>query len=150
MPGRATNVVVGTIAGATTAAFRARHEPDGRFLLETLGGGAGGYLGGQLPDILEPATSSWHRSFAHSVAAGTGIAYLAHERLSAAQEWCRRQADTLAARRAQMPADSFAACLLALAETTLRILAGLLAGLVAGYLSHLVLDARTARSIRLI
>jgi len=43
---------------------------------EVAGGALGGYVGGLLPDVLEPAISSWHRDVAHSCAAGGGIVAL--------------------------------------------------------------------------
>jgi len=68
MPCRTAHLVAGAIAGAVVASLHpgfGNFETGQRILL-----GAGiGALGGILPDLLEPATSPFHRGAAHSVVA---------------------------------------------------------------------------------
>jgi len=54
--------------------------------------GLGGVYGGRLPDVLEPATSSWHRSLAHSGAAG-GAIVATRSALMEWQKFCRERAE---------------------------------------------------------
>lgn len=70
MPGRQTHVAVGILAGGGFAAYRAREQEQLSTFLEAVGGAIGGYIGGRLPDIIEPALWPGHRQFVHSVAAG--------------------------------------------------------------------------------
>lgn len=145
-----THILVGVIAGTGAAVFKSKGQETPCRFLEAAGGALGGYLGGKLPDILEPATSSWHRSTAHSFSAAavvaTGLA-----KVDIFQNYCRRRADSIAAVRATMPEDGGLGVLLQLlAEAFWRLCAGFAAGLAAGYLSHLALDALSPRCIPII
>jgi len=73
MPNRPTHQTVGALAGGAMAAARAHGVEDSQFLAETIGGIVGGWVGGVLPDILEPATSPHHRKVMHSVVAAGGF-----------------------------------------------------------------------------
>ena len=137
------------IAGTGAAVLTSKDQPTPCRFLEAAGGALGGYLGGKLPDILEPATSSWHRSTAHSFSAaamvGTGLA-----KVDIFQNYCRQRADHFATVRAAMPEGGIGGLLHLLAEAFWRLCAGFAAGLAAGYLSHLALDALTPRCIPII
>ena len=75
MPNRDAHAVVGTCAGVGLAAYRGQKQESVNRLLEAIGGGIGGYIGSRLPDIIEPALWPGHRQFAHSVTAGSSVAY---------------------------------------------------------------------------
>lgn len=157
MPDGKTHKLVGTATGALYAAYRAREQRTADRWLEVLGGALGGYLGGILPDSIEPATSSWHRDLAHSCAAGGGIVALSRT-FTALAEACREQAEKCRAipMVAQgnfyvvAPADPWKQFIMSLSELIWRFLAGCVNGLAAGYTSHLALDAVTPRSIPLL
>ncbi len=65
-----THKLVGAGAGAVFAGFRAKEQKDHHWCAEVAGGALGGYIAGQLPDLLEPAISSWHRDVAPQLFGG--------------------------------------------------------------------------------
>lgn len=157
MPDSATHKVVGTAAGALFANYRAKEQTPENSILEVVGGALGGYVGGALPDILEPAISSWHRGVAHSYASGAAVVTASNQLLSKWETACRTNAENCKAilmvptpGGGFVPADPVKQFLLSLAELFWRLMAGFLNGLAAGYISHIALDAGTPRSIPLL
>lgn len=147
MPNRHTHLGVGVGTGALAAGYRARTEPIRHLVAELVGGAIGGGVGGVTPDILEPATSPNHRDVAHSVAAGAVIVWMG---VANWQAYCRNRAclsDQLACRTEIHPDVRASAELRAVLW---RMLAGAIVGFAAGYLSHLALDATTAKRIPLL
>ncbi len=157
MPDEKTHKYVGLGAGAAYAWYRAKEQSTPNLLIEAAGGAVGGYFGGALPDILEPALSSWHRDVGHSWIAG-GAIIASKDALRALERACRENAEKCRAIPMEpqgdifvpVPIGSFSQLPLSLAELFWRFLAGLLNGLAAGYVSHLALDATTPRSIPLL
>lgn len=150
MPNRKVHVATSTFAGAFFASNQAAQQPAVHQLIESIGGIIGGWVGGRLPDLIEPPTSPNHRGSAHSFAVVGGLIKVGNDSLGTWQERLREKADELAVQRAGLPADSLSRPLYALAEVLCRLLAGLLAGLTAGYVTHLMLDAGTPRSLRIV
>jgi hypothetical protein len=74
MPDSKTHKYVAITAGGMTAAYQAKEQNGLDFCLEVFGGAVGGWMTGNLPDVFEPAISSYHRSFCHSLAVGGAIA----------------------------------------------------------------------------
>ncbi len=150
MSDRKTHQFVGAVSGAVRAGYVSWNQPG--FLMETIGGGFGGYWASMLPDHLEPATSSWHRGACHSLSAGGMVAWADTVLLELAAA-CRAEANQY--RAIQTVQDPFTGefrpvpinLFQLLAEWFWSFLAGVLNGLSAGYLSHLALDAGTPRSI---
>jgi hypothetical protein len=164
MANRKTHRRAGRISGAVYAAHRAKGQSAGKFLVETTAGAFGGDVGALAADWLEPATSSWHRGTAHSCAAGSVILSLG-DLLANVEAYCRQQADLNAEERKTLqatqdsaqpnlfvaaPSSSLAQLWLTICEMFWRAAAGFTNGLTAGYISHLVLDAGTPRSIPLL
>ncbi len=164
MADRKTHTVGGVATGMGYSAFRAKEESTQNLVTEMVGGAAGGYVGALLPDVLEPALSSWHRSAAHSCTAGAAIVY-SKDVLSGFEKFCREQGDACALQHKTLqmrpdplqpngfvaaPVDPFILLSLKIAELFWRFLAGFANGLAAGYISHLALDAVTPRSIPLL
>lgn len=147
MPNRRAHAIVGVGAGITAAAYQAREKPTDDLVLELLGGGFGGWLGGIAPDVFEPATSPNHRDVAHSVAAGAIIAF---SRITTWQDRCRKVAQNKQALAAAPGASSVVQADAYWASLFWRLAAGALVGFAAGYLSHLALDSRTTKSIPLL
>lgn len=147
MPNRATHARAGAAVGVLAAVYRARESPTNQLVAEAIGGLLGGWLGGVIPDILEPATSPNHRRLAHSAAAG-GALTLA--RIAEWQASCRAAADAAASRALAHPLGTSERTRAEWDVLFWRLLAGALVGLVAGYASHLVLDAGTARGLPLL
>ena len=142
MSNKQTHVTVGTLAGCGLAAYRAREQEPLSMLLEVIGGGVGGKIGGQLPDVFEPASWPGHRQLAHSAAAGAVIWASAYKQLERWENWCRSQALNYQRERNHSALSQIEKFLCMLMELLLHIAAGVLFGLVAGYLSHLALDWR--------
>jgi hypothetical protein len=164
MPGRKTHAYVGLIAGLGYTAFQAKEQSTANFSIEAAGGAFGGWWGGQLPDVFEPATSSWHRCLAHSGTTGAAIVS-ARSKLTGWQDYCRERAESCLLKREALnmvphpsrpdlfvaaPTDQWEHFLLFMQEVLWRFAAGIANGLAAGYVSHLALDATTPRSIPLL
>jgi len=164
MADRKTHRRAGRISGAVYAAHRAKGQSVPNFLMEAAGGALGGDIGALAADWLEPATSSWHRGTAHSCAAG-GLVLQMGELFASAEAYCRQQAEKKAAERKTLeatqdpaqpnlfvasPNSSLDQLWLTICELFWRLAAGFVNGLSAGYISHLVLDAGTPRSIPLL
>ena len=148
MANRKTHVVAGFASGAAVAGYKARDLAPGDLLLEVAGGELGGMLSGIAPDILEPAIHSWHRSVAHSGAAGlTGA--IAMQQCATWQQRCRLEAQRHD-RLGSITQDDWARFWHAAMACLWRLLSGFVAGLPAGYLSHLILDATSSRGIPLL
>lgn len=159
MSDHSTHKLAGIGSGAVFAAYRAKHQSFESLLAEVGGGAIGGYLGGILPDVLEPAISSWHRSAAHSYISGGTVLASAKAMLSTWEMACRNNAENCKALRMiptpdgsfmVAPPDRIQQFLRSLAELFWRVAAGFLNGFTAGYISHLILDAVTPRSIPLL
>ena len=147
MPNRKVHDPVGGIAGAAYAGWRAYQRPATSALFESLGGLGGGVVGSRIPDLLEPACWN-HRRTAHSATVVGLIATFANNVESAA-EWCRSRAAILEARAQDQGLQAVDQMASAAAAILLYLVAGFLNGLVAGYISHLVLDGLTPASIPL-
>jgi hypothetical protein len=149
MASRRVHVALGVPSGIGAAAYAARQQTGNRLIIESVGGGVGGYVGALLPDILEPAVSSWHRSTCHSWAV-VGIAVqTVPDEIRRWQEYCRAQA-AHHERQRDTSQDSVARTWHGACAMFWLLAAGFAAGLAAGYASHLVLDATTARGLPLI
>lgn len=130
----------GGALGALLALLRSNAEKDAPMavVMRMLGGYLGGRVGAKIPDWLEPAVSSWHRSTAHSVVVGATLFEVTRQNIDAWEEHCRaKQAE------AQAGANQADVFFWALAS-------GFGPAVVAGHLSHIALDAQTPRSIPLI
>lgn len=150
MPNRAEHTRVGVAVGAFFALVFAEQQTQGDSnpLAEVIGGSLGGWLGGIMPDILEPGTSSYHRDFAHSLAlAGTSVRYAQMAEWQAA---CRSRAALCDTQARSLVVASSQRSQVELVALFWRVLAGALVGFGAGYISHLVLDGGTPRGIPLI
>ncbi len=149
MPNRNVHVPVGMASGLAYSLYLTRDQQGNDRFFEVIGGIVGGYWGGRLPDLLEPANSSMHRAFAHSTTTGASLVFGTH---AVAQEWAqffREKAADLQRRRQNNPMSEGDLTINVFFEVVLRITAGLLPGLMAGYASHLALDACTPRSLPL-
>lgn len=158
MPDGKTHKLVGAGSGAVYAAYRAKDQSNRNFWLETIGGGLGGYVGGILPDRLEPAISSYHRDVFHSATAGAGVLRMT-DLLLELQAACRENAEKCRAIPmvpqngvfVPIAVDPVSKAMSDIAEMLWLVLAGFVNGLAAGYVSHLALDAVTGeRSIPLL
>jgi hypothetical protein len=139
MPNHDVHWPVGTASGGAYALYMGYGQPTVHVIAETLGGAAGGWAGGVLPDRIDTPDCPRHRAEAHSMALTGTIGLYVKENLPQWQTYLRARADDFASMRAASTSglDQF---LFMLAEFFCRFLAGLIAGALAGYASHLVLD----------
>ena len=149
MPNRHVHRPVGAVVGGTTALMLADRQSAVTLALEVMGGALGGCLGAAMPDRIDPPTSPRHRSIGHGVfTAGTGLA-LTTTQLAKWQRDIRAFAHETAASAVQSTRPRDQAILAVLAALT-YLLAGALGGAVAGYASHLTLDAMTPMGLPLL
>lgn len=147
MPGRTVHVAVGAAAGLIAASYCARNTSHDDLLLEMIGGVVGGVIGGALPDLLEPALTPRHRQAAHSILAGGGLMLVP---LAEIQASCRISAERSSSRAARMLPGSPEWHQAEANAYLWRLLSGVVAGLIAGYASHLTLDAATPSGLPLL
>ena len=152
MPSRDVHRPAGMAVGGAFAGARAYAQykdcPDWlvRTIIATLGGIGGGWLGGAMPDWIDPPTSPNHRNYGHGVATVIGVIGGAADWLAGVQKKFRDKADQLQRDRWMLNSDFERAISIA-AEFILRLLAGVIDGVLAGYASHLTLDAFSASSL---
>ena len=149
MPNGRTHRIAGAVTGGGAALYRARAQSAPHQLAEAVGGTAGGLFGGMLPDVFEPALSSWHRSFAHSWTTGLTLTTVTGK-LESWEQSCRTRAEHYRSLRDGPSIDPMLRVWYWIAEYFWRAAAGFAAGLLTGYLSHLALDAMTPRGLPLI
>lgn len=144
---------VGAMAGLAAGAYSVCGLPPDAAIARIVGSTVGGVVGGALPDAIEPGVHSWHRKFFHSQTALLGASAAAARPPEWLRDWTgslSREAHVLRTRRETMPAGDRDRTGLWLREMLIQALLGLLLGLVVGYVSHLVLDARSPRRLPLI
>lgn len=149
MPNGKIHKVVGTAVGCGAAYFRASEQSPRSRTIETLGGMLAGYAGGAAPDILNPAFSPHHRSWAHAILpAGVTGTYVV-QKVDGWQGELRDRADMHAAASFSAASREERACH-AMMEVFCLLAAGAVVGFAAGYLSHLAMDATTPMGLPLV
>ncbi len=147
MPGRRTHGYVGATAGGAWAGITAPEGLGSQLAGVLLGGVAGGAVGGMVPDWLEPASTPNHRDLAHSWLMLVAVSQTKFT------GWQRHFHATAVAYEAlagdPQVTDGWRFWYQVLAWVC-RFLAGFLAGLQAGYASHLTLDALTPFGLPLV
>lgn len=149
MSNRSTHAAFAIPSGGALAMYQARSQSPTHQLIEISAGLLGGYVGGRLPDLVDPPDSPNHRGIGHSIFSITVAGTIIFNKLSDWQEWFRELADK-AKLRAEATADQFLRALFLIAEGVLRGIAGLIAGVIGGYTSHLALDFMTPCSLPLV
>ena len=152
MPNGKVHAVVGATSGVGIALLRTRSDDLIGLIAELIGGGLGGYVGGRLPDLVEPANTPVHRSMAHSLAAA-GAGTWALSSLKGWEDNCRARATRArqaANRREGDQLDWFIWLFNVIQQLFWHAAAGFTAGAAGGYLSHLALDAFTPKGLPLL
>lgn len=153
MPNFKTHLASGVGSAVVVAAVTIDSVPQDMRLFYCLGLAIGGAIGGTLPDQLEPALHPHHRQFFHSLAvlAGVGHQALATGSLVASGVSCwQEEAARLRVARARSVPSSPECQRLYWREGFYHLATGLVRGGLAGYSTHLVLDARTTFSLPLL
>ena len=143
------HALAGAFMGGLVAARKAQSPLTSNPLAEVVGGTLGGWAFGRLPDRIEPALSPRHRGPAHAVAPVGAGSYWVGEKLDDMQEWCRQRAQGCAARAASA-IDALVKVAWQLAESFWYFAAGFVAGALAGYVSHILLDCFTPGGLPLL
>ena len=139
---------IGTAAGAVVAFARSSPADDlWKRIAESVGGAIAGNMGARVPDWLEPAIHSHHRSTVHSIGFGAKVLTAAAAATSAWEESCRARATYFAERRREPTTAGVEWIKSFLGELFWRLAAGFISGASAGFGSHLVLDATTPRGL---
>ena len=136
---------LGKWTGGAVAAFGTGDLTPTGAALEIAGGILGGKIGGALPDRIDPPTHPGHRGIGHGLLPGLALTALGLSWVAAAQRNLRAQAQqhrTPQSNQSGTPgsSDPVGECLCHLAS-------GLAVGVLAGFVSHLVADASTPRSL---
>ena len=151
MPKRKVHLATSGALGGLYALYKCGDQPDSTRFCELVGGIAGGCLGGRAPDVLDPPNlGPRHRGRAHSLAAGITVLNLNETQLRKWQDTCRGWAEDFAQKRGACSPDSQMRFVYTVADIGCRMLAGLIAGFLAGYVTHLALDAFTPSSLNVI
>jgi membrane-bound metal-dependent hydrolase YbcI (DUF457 family) len=117
--------------------------------VEIAGGYFGGIVGARAPDVFDPPTSPRHRDLGHGIVP-VGLVVVALLRVLPA--W-QAELRTVADRHRNAAARSenrWTAAIHSLIELLCRFASGAVAGIVAGYVSHLALDAMTPAGLPII
>lgn len=153
MPNFKTHLVAGVGSAAAVAVVTIEDVPGDMRLFYSVGLAAGGALGGTLPDKLEPALHPHHRQVFHSL---TVLAGLGHQALASGsymangvRSWQEEAARLRAARCVSIPHSSEWQRLF-WREALYYAVIGFVRGGLAGYCTHLVLDASTSFSLPLL
>ena len=149
MPNKPVHLATSVSTGLAFAYFTGPGENGFDRFLEIAGGALGGAVGGLLPDLCDPPCQPNHRSLAHGVLPVLAGASVWSQGLTGWQANLRNNADAFAQKRAAS-VDPLLAALYALTEMALRVLSGAVAGLGAGYLTHVALDCMTPCGLPLI
>ena len=146
MPNRDVHLPIGALSGAAYATYHALGQPGPYILAEAAGGMLGGIGGGLLPDWIDTPCYPRHRAEAHSMSITGTVGYYMNQQLPQWQANLRAEAQRCAqlsaASTSLLPQIGYSAL-----ELIFRFLSGLLAGLLAGYASHLALDSLTPSSL---
>lgn len=147
MPNRDVHCAAGLVAGGGAGLASAPSVPADHQALHTIFAAIGGVIGGIAPDFLEPATCPTHRKAFHSLAAGGGLIVAWASELRANCYARAADCDHRASVAVEGSDDRRANQLKAFFW---RALAALIIGFLAGYASHLALDAGTRRGLPLL
>lgn len=139
MPNRDVHVPVSVSAGGLVAGVCAIDQPIEVLLSRTAGGAIGGWLGGLMPDIIDPSKNGPnHRSLGHGIIPVSLICSIGFEKFLSLRDHLKDKSD-----RARFDDDLSTSLLL-------EALIGAMDGFIAGYLAHLALDARTPKGLPII
>ena len=133
------HVAVGRGAGVATAGIAARNEDAQVIFLRALGGFFGGDLGGRMPDLLDPPCNGPnHRSVAHGLIPLGSTMVWGKDSFVRLRDFLKQKALEFSRQ------ESF------LMAALCQICIGIVDGFLAGYASHLALDAVTPMGLPIV
>ena len=143
------HAAVGGTVGGGFAYITAVQQPPPQVVLEIIGGCFGGVVGAKAPDWVDPPTSPNHRGIGHGAIPVSVVAKWYLDNLQSWQTECRVMVEDHARYRNQSQTD-LERMWHGFLEMMFRLFAGFLAGLPAGYLSHIGLDVLTPKCLPVI
>jgi hypothetical protein len=145
MPNRPIHIATSMPARVAYEFYKSNNQNDLARFLEALGGAVGGVL----PDGIDPPMHSGHRSWGHGLAPVTTATVVWNQGLDGWQDVLRQRANYYAQLRMQAT-DLLSTAWHGFVEWVLRLLSGFVAGIGAGYVTHVGLDLGTPRCLPLI
>lgn len=140
------HTVLGMISGPSLCLLLAQLDGRKATLPELLGASMAGGVSAKLPDWLEPAIHPHHRSFFHSCSFAATVGTLSWSFMLRQRREFLRLADQYEQLGQLGPQEGERAAFLT-RTWGYQFLAGILTGAIAGYASHLIADACTAKSL---
>lgn len=140
-----THAVIGAAAAGGASLYFAREQQPADQALEFVGGMLSGYWSSSWPDVLEPAFHPNHRGPAHAAIPNLVVWSAYSSQVESMQEMLRQQSNALAYQAQN--STGIVAVVDAVLAAILRILAGAVIGIPAGYVSHVVVDSFTPKGI---
>ena len=144
MANKKTHVTVGAITAGVVATKKLDCYKTGTekisFLIGSLGGG---YVGGRLPDLIDPPTSPNHRAGAHSLLILLSLAKVSYDDLISG----KYSPEDIVDKFLPIDRENEDDLLFLIFRSALK---GFIAGLIPGYLSHLALDMTTKKGLPLV
>lgn len=137
------------LSGAGAAAYEARQQELPVMLAEIFGGYMGGKIGGRVPDLIDPPTSPNHRSIGHGVIPNGTLFVKTFEFATDLRRNIRQWAAEAKA-RSERSEDPVEAIIQFGLYMLLHFVAGMIAGMPAGHISHLLADSMTKKGLPLI
>lgn len=149
MPSKPTHVKAGMISGVA-AVIACNHIENNPLMsvADVVGGIAGGYLGGRIPDLIDPSQIGGpnHRSHGHGLVQNSVLATWIFNNIQEFRKICFEKATDLEIKAKELT-DDVKSLLWVLAASFLRFVAGLAIGVIAGIISHLALDSFTKKGL---
>lgn len=140
-----THAVIGAAAGGGASLYFARKQQPADQALEFVGGMLSGFWSASWPDVLEPAVHPNHRGPAHAAIPNLVVWSAYSNKALELQEMLRQQSTTLAFQAQN--STGIVAILDTVLAVIIRVLAGAVVGIPAGYVSHVAVDSFTPRGI---
>jgi membrane-bound metal-dependent hydrolase YbcI (DUF457 family) len=149
MPNRKTHQPIAIIAGAIAGYACANNQASRQCIIETIGGGIGGWATGMLADKLDPPDHPHHRGIGHALIPNT---VLAAGCVQIAADWQTKLRHHAADHTtiATFAPSGFGVLSHHLLELLCLALSGAIAGAIGGHWSHLYLDSQTTFGIPLL
>lgn len=149
MPSKPIHVKAGMVSGAAAVAICNHVENNPSISVADLVGGiAGGYLGGRIPDLIDPSKIGGpnHRSYGHGIAQNSALAMWIFNNIQEFRKMCFEKATEFEIKSKELT-DDVKSFFLTLVASFLRFVAGLAIGVIAGIISHLTLDSFTKKGL---
>ena len=136
MPNRDVHIPVSQTTGVIIAGLFSIDQSTEVVISRMIGGAFGGYLGGLMPDKIDPSSNGPnHRSIGHGIIPIGGALLFGSKSINSARKWLKDKADS--SRHEGNLLNSL----------LYEFVIGVIDGFISGYLAHLALDSRTPKGL---